>query len=44
MIETTPTNPQISKMVLVRVERDELEIRPPPMVAVSAQKIKAQAH
>ena len=37
MAETTPTlgtNPQIIKMVLVRVERDELEIEPPPMVAM----------
>ena len=31
---TLGTNPQITKMVLVRVARDELEIKPPPMVAM----------
>ena len=37
MAETTPTlgtNPQITKMVLVWVERDELEIGPLSMVAM----------
>ena len=37
MVETTPTlgtNSQITKMVLVWVKRDELEIEPPPMVVM----------
>ena len=37
MAKTTPTlgtNSQITKMVLVQVERDELEIEPSPMVAM----------
>ena len=37
MAETTPTlgtNPQITKMVLVLVERDELEFEPLSMVAM----------
>ena len=37
MVETTPilgTNPQITKIVLVQVERDELEIEPLSMVAM----------
>ena len=47
MSETTPTlgtNPQITKMVLVRVERDELEIRPPPMVAMVEGRAKELSH
>ena len=31
---TLGTNPQITKMVLVRVDRDEPKIRPMPMVAM----------